>query len=33
MLNKDLKNVTDWLNASKVSLTVDKTEMILFKPT
>ena len=32
MLNKDLKNLTNWLNANKISLNVDKTEMILFKP-
>ena len=30
--NKDLKNLTNWLNANKISLNVDKTEMILFKP-
>ena len=28
MLNKDLKNLTNWLNANKISLNVDKTEMI-----
>ena len=32
MLNKDLKNLTNWLNANKISLNVDKTEVILFKP-
>ena len=32
MLNKDLKNLTNWLNANKISLNVNKTEMILFKP-
>ena len=32
LLNKDLK-LTKWLNAIKISLNVDKTEMILFKPT
>ena len=32
ILNKDLKNLTNWLNANKISLNVDKTEMILFKP-
>ena len=31
MLNKDSKNLTNWLNANKISLNVDKTEMILFK--
>ena len=29
MLNKDLKNLSNWLNANKISLNVDKTEMIL----
>ena len=33
MLNKDLKKLTNWLNASKISLNVDKAEMILLKPT
>ena len=32
MLDKDLKNLTNWLNANKIFLNVDKTEMILFKP-
>ena len=32
-LNKDLKNLTNWLNANKITLNFDKTEMILFKPT
>ena len=31
MLNKNSKNLTNWLNANKISLNVDKTEMILFK--
>ena len=31
MLNKDLMNLTNWLNANKISLNVGKTEMILFK--
>ena len=31
MLNKDVKNLTNWLNANKISLNVDKTEMIWFK--
>ena len=33
LLNKDLKNLTNWLNANKISLNVHKTEIILFKPT
>ena len=33
LLNKDLKNLTNWVNTNKISLNVDKTEMILFKPT
>ena len=32
-LNKDLRKVTNWLNANKITLNFDKTEMILFKPT
>ena len=32
-LNKDLKNLTNWLNANKFTLNFHKTEMILFKPT
>ena len=31
-LNKDLKNLTNWLNANKITLNFDKTGMILFKP-
>ena len=31
-LNKDIKNLTNWLNANRISLNFDKTEMILFKP-
>ena len=30
MLNKDWKNLTNWHNANKISVNVDKTEMILF---
>ena len=33
LLNKDLKNLTNWLKANKISLNVEKTEMVLFKPT
>ena len=32
MLNKDSNNLTNWLNANKISLHVDETETILFKP-
>ena len=32
MWNKDLKNLTNWLNVDKIFLNLDKTEMILFKP-
>ena len=31
-VNSDLKNLTNWLNANKISLNVSKTELILFKP-
>ena len=30
-VNFDLKNVTNWFNANKISLNVSKTELILFK--
>ena len=32
LLNKDLKILTNWLIANKISLNVGKTEMIFFKP-
>ena len=32
LLNSDLKNLTNWLNANKISLGVSKTELIIFKP-
>ena len=32
LLNIDLKNVTNWLNANKISLNVSKTKLIIFKP-
>ena len=32
LLNIDLKNLTNWLNANKTSLNVSKTELIIFKP-
>ena len=31
-VNSDLKNLTNWLDANKISLKVCKTEFILFKP-
>ena len=31
-INFDLKNLSNWLNANKISLTVSKTELIMFKP-
>ena len=30
-INFDMKNLTDWLNANKVSLNVKKTELVIFK--
>ena len=30
-VNQDLKNLTNWLNANKVCLNVNKTEVVLFK--
>ena len=32
LLNTDLKNLTNWLNANKISLNVSKKELIIFKP-
>ena len=32
LLNSDLKILTNWLNANKISLHVSKTELIIFKP-
>ena len=32
MLDKDLKNLTNWLNANKIPQNFNKTELILFKP-
>ena len=32
LFNSDLRNLTNWLNASKISLNVSKTELIIFKP-
>ena len=31
-VNFDLKNLSNWLNANKISLNVSKTELIMFKP-
>ena len=31
-VSSDLRNLTDWLNANKISLNVSKTELILLKP-
>ena len=30
-MNLDMRNVTDWLNANKISLDVQKTELVIFK--
>ena len=30
-INLDMKNLTDWLNANKISLNVKKTELAIFK--
>ena len=32
LLNIDLKNLTNWLNADKILLNVSKRELIIFKP-
>ena len=31
LVNIDMRNVTDWLNANKISLDVQKTELVIFK--
>ena len=31
LVNLDIKNLTVWLNANKISLNVDKTELVIFK--
>ena len=31
LVNLDMKNLTVWLNANKISLNVDKTELVIFK--
>ena len=30
-VNLDMKSITDWLNANKISLNVQKTELVIFK--
>ena len=30
-VNLDMKNLTDWLNANKISLNVPKTELVILK--
>ena len=30
-INLDMKNLSDWLNANKISLNVKKTELVIFK--
>ena len=30
-VNLDTKNLTDWLNANKISLNVSKTELVILK--
>ena len=30
-VNQDMKNLTVWLNANKISLNVEKTELVIFK--
>ena len=32
VVNSDLRSLTNWPNANKISLNVMKTELILFKP-
>ena len=31
-LNHDLKNLLNWLNANKIIVTVNKTELLMFSP-
>ena len=31
LVNADLKHLANWLNANKISLNVEKTEMVIFK--
>ena len=30
-INVDMKNLTNWLNANKISLNIKKTELVIFK--
>ena len=30
-INIDMKNLTNWLNANKISLDIKKTELVIFK--
>ena len=32
LINYDLKNLSNWLNANKIMLNVTKTELVIFKP-
>ena len=32
LINHDLKNFSNWLNANKIMLNVTKTELVIFKP-
>ena len=31
LVNQDMENLTGWLNANKISLNVEKTELVIFK--
>ena len=31
LVNADIKHLSNWLNANKISLNVKKTEMVIFK--
>ena len=32
LINYDLKNLSNWLNANRIMLNVTKTELVIFKP-
>ena len=32
LVNRDMKHLNNWLSANKVSLNVEKTEVVIFKP-